>query len=423
MRPVRPHENETAYLIAVRGGGDRWIRSAAIRAGCIVLYAAVVLLGGAPWALLALALPALGVYCALADALYVERGVRFRDPVSRFAIANSERTFGERMPNVSGLLESFGWLSMLAGLYAFPADSPWALAAQALAAIFIGSIAANILLDPAYYNLEQELDNPVQRFLDLIRLAGAPICAVLMAATATWAVSPDARAISLGISTSLLIVHLRVREIDRIVVAADVIASERELIGRKTVSKSLHSMVGSPLLAVKRLSHPLRRTHQDLYDAVRLVDGGFRETLTLDDGLGVDIEWPGVLIGRLRAIKGEYGCQSVTFESSEDRIGAQDRDTARLVIDDLAVNAAKEGARNITVKLDRRGRHWVLEVTDDAPPFTAGQWMRAGGSLERWRDLLGTLRGHLTLTEGQTSKTVTAAWLARRETDSGETPR
>lgn len=416
MRPARAHENATAYLIAARSGGERWIRSALFRAVCLAAYAAAAALSGESlWALLAVVMPALGVYCALADALYVVRGTRFRDPLARLAIRNSERTFGERVPNVSGLLEGFGLLSLFAGLYAFNGDALWVLLAQAAAAAFLGSIAANILLDPSYYNPGLNLDGAAQRSLDLLRLLGGPVCALLTAGVATWAVAPDLRAISLAISASLLAVDLRIREVDRVAAAAHDAALDRELLGRKEVAQVLHGMVGAPLHAVKGLSKPLRHEHLDLYDAVRQMDAGFRETLTLDQGLDVHIEWPGILIGRLRAIQAQYGCHRVTLDTGEERISMDDRQLARLIIDDLADNAGKAGAREIAVILSRSGTRWTVSVTDDAPAIPPLSWLRPGGSLERWQYVLATRGGGLERSGDGTPKTISASWVSQAD--------
>jgi signal transduction histidine kinase len=156
-----------------------------------------------------------------------------------------------------------------------------------------------------------------------------------------------------------------------------------------------------------------------LFDCVHQVEGGFRETLALDMGADVTIDWPGVLVARLEAVRGEYGMH-VQFTPPDEPLDMEDRHVARLVLDDLTVNAAKSGALTAAVTLERRGDRYHASVRDDGRPFLPGMWMRPGGGLERLAALLEAKAGSLRLQEEPRVKTVTATWRGASRAGEGE---
>ena len=118
--------------------------------------------------------------------------------------------------------------------------------------------------------------------------------------------------------------------------------------GRRAVTTALHTLVGNPLIHLKRQA---AQVDLALFDLVRQIEGGYRETLALDRGLDVTIDWPGVLASRLDAIAGQYGI-NMSFSSPSDPMALADREVARFVLDDLAENAAKVGAMRLAWTCD-----------------------------------------------------------------------
>lgn len=408
--------NEPSFTMAISAAVQRWVPSALIRGACVIAYLALAVLAGAPWWVFACAaLAGAGVYAALADALYRVYNVRPRDPFARLVIASSEGTRFDRVPNLAGLLEGFGLLALLAGLYGFGGDGVLTLLGQASAAVFLGSIAVNILLDPAFYNPAARTNGAWQWMLDLIRRTGAGICVGLCAAIATWAFSSaEERILSLAISAGLLSVAARTGDIDRVAVSAPVSAGRYELQGRKTVTAAIHSLVGAPLGVMQLFVQLLGPEHLSLKDIVRQTESGYRETLALEGALWITIDWPGVLENRAAQIARLYGC-SVLFSCTAESISMADRQVARLLIDDLAVNAGKAVATTIELEIDHTSDgYWIVTVTDDAPPFRDGDWLARGGSLERWHHELAGIGGSLSYrTIPGNRKAITGRWQHR----------
>lgn len=97
----------------------------------------------------------------------------------------------------------------------------------------------------------------------------------------------------------------------------------------------------------------------------------------------------------------------------------EDRHLARLVLDDLTVNAAKSAASHAVIVLQRRQGRYHATVQDDGAPFRPGTWMRPGGGLERLAALLAAKGGGLALREEHGTKTVTATWQATTRNNEG----
>jgi hypothetical protein len=173
-----------------------------------------------------------------------------------------------------------------------------------------------------------------------------------------------------------------------------------------------HNLVGGPFAALRRLTESRKSADPDLWDALIQVDGGLRETLHLDRSATITSDWPGLLLGRLEQISGQFGIK-VYFDPPEKPFAPEDREMARFVLEDLTVNAAKYGANLIEITLKRTACRYVANVRDDGPPFAPHSWMRPGGGLERLERKLTARGGGLTLKPEMRSKVVTATWKAR----------
>jgi hypothetical protein len=399
-----------------------WTMRAAVTRAAMASLALAALIGSAVeggrppwWAWVLIAIPFTGAYLAGRLAYYVMTGRKAREPLARWACEVGAVTQGSMAINVSGIAESAG-----AGCLAVL--GPWALQRSALpirilaviaAAGWAASYASAIMVDVAWYNPAVSSWLPLEH----LRRAVGVILAVLLAAVTVPAPWPlDGRAVAACVCAVLVAVQLRVNETDRALALGAVYAGQRDMDGRRAVITALHTLVGNPLIHLKRHA---ARAGPELFDMVRQVEGGYRETLALDRGVDVTIDWPGVLASRLDAIAGQYGI-NVSFSCSPDPMALGDREVARFVLDDLTENAAKAGAMTVTVNLRNADDRYVAVVADDGPGFRKGTWMRRGGGLRRLAELLESRDGQLVLARTTEMTVITAAWQAAQDEERGE---
>jgi hypothetical protein len=284
-------------------------------------------------------------------------------------------------------------------------SSPYRLIVVAAAAGWLASFASAIMVDPAWYNPGVSSWPP----LEYVRAAAGPVAATALAAVILPAPWPaDARLAAAGACAAVAVIQVRINETDRMLRLGSVYAGQRDMDGRRTVTTALHTLVGNPLIHLKRQA---ARAGPEFFDLVRQVEGGYRETLALDRGVDVTMDWPGVLGSRLDAIAGQYGI-NVSFIPPQEAMALPDREVARFVLDDLTENAAKAGAGTVTVELSGARGRYLAVVSDDGPGFRVGTWQRPGGGLQRLRLLLESRHGGLAMVRDGDGTVVTASWLA-----------
>lgn len=366
------------------------------------------------WAWILVVIPFVGAYLAGRLAYYVMTGREAREPLARWACKVGAETQGSMSINVSGIAES-------AGAICLGVLGPWALTRASVgfrilavitAAGWLASFASAIMVDSAWYNPDIRSWPPLEH----VRRHCGIVAALVFAAVTLPAPWPaDGRAAAAVICAALLLVQLRVNETDRALEFGAVYAGQRDMDGRRAVTTALHTLVGNPLIHLKRQA---AQVDLALFDLVRQVEGGYRETLALDRGLDVTIDWPGVLASRLDAIAGQYGI-NVSFSSPSDPMALADREVARFVLDDLAENAAKAGAMTVSVDLRYSAGRYHAAVTDDGPGFRKGTWLRPGGGLQRLAQLLQSRGGRLTRSRADEATVVTAEWQAAQQEELG----
>lgn len=359
------------------------------------------------WAWPLVILPFVGVYLAGRIGQYVRTGRRPHEPLARWASRVASDTQGSMSINVSGITETIGVACLAAlGPWALRgASTEYRLVAVVIAAGWLASYTSAIMVDVAWYNPGVTSWPPWE---SLRRGAGVAAGLILAAVTLPAPWPAPAREIAAVICASLVAVQIRINETDRTLKLGAVYAGQRDMEGRRAVTTALHTLVGNPLIHLKRKA---AAEGPEFFDAVRQVEGGYRETLALDRGVDVTIDWPGVLASRLDAIAGQYGI-NVSFAPPSQPMIMSDREVARFVLDDLTENAAKAGARLVSVELRLAEGAYRAVVTDDGPGFAKGTWQRSGGGLQRLQALVESRGGSLALSRTDTVTVVTAEWRA-----------
>jgi hypothetical protein len=406
-----------AYWVSEQALAGRNVRAAIFRTvaavaalGAFIRASAIVTL---PAWTAALALqPLVAVYLALREALYAKTGRLPVEPLARWSCRVGERTRGGMAVNVSGIAEAAGavCLGVLGGWAILAAPEPYRLTIVAATAAWFASFVMAIMLDPGWYNPAITSWLP----LEYVRGAAGVLAAAVIAAVELPAPWPGhGRAVVAAISIAVATLQFRVGETDRMLAFGGIYAGQRDMDGRRTVTTALHTLVGNPLIHLKRRAMTVG---PDFFDLVRQVEGGYRETLALDRGVDVTMDWPGVLASRLDAIAGQYGI-NVSFTAPQAPMEMSDREVARLVLDDLTENAAKAGATTVTVDLQCEDARYLAVVSDDGPGFRAGAWMRGGGGLQRLQMLLQNRAGGLEHSREDMHTVIAASWQAMAESN------
>lgn len=404
-----------AYWVSEQALAGRNVRAAIFRTvTAIVALAAFIrawtIVTLPAWTTALALLPLVAVYLALREALYAKTGRLPREPLARWSCRVGEQTRGGMAVNVSGIAEAAGavCLGVLGGWAMSAASVPYRLTIVAAAAAWFASYVMAIMVDPAWYNPGITSWLP----LEYLRGAAGVIAAAVIAAVELPAPWPGyGRAAVAAICIAVATLQFRVGETDRMLAFGGVYAGQRDMEGRRTVTTALHTLVGNPLIHLKRRA---RSVGPDFFDLVRQVEGGYRETLALDRDIDVTMDWPGVLASRLDAIAGQYGI-NVSFSPPPAPMAMSDREVARFVLDDLTENAAKAGAATVTVDLQREDGRYLAVVSDDGPGFRAGAWMRDAGGLQRLQMLLQNRAGGLEHSREDLHTVIAATWQAVAE--------
>jgi hypothetical protein len=414
--PVRSAElrrrGAFAYWVSEQELAGRNVRAAIFRAVAAVValaafIRATVVVTLPEWTAALALFPLVAVYLALREALYAKTGHLPVEPLARWACRVGEQTRGGMTVNVSGIAEAAGAVCLGAlGGWAIPAAPElYRLTIIAATAAWFASFVTAIMVDHAWYNPALTSWPP----LEYVRAAAGVIAAVVMAAVELPAPWPGhGRAVVAAICVAVATLQFRVREADRVLASGAIYAGQRDMDGRRVVTTALHTLVGNQLIHLKRQA---RSAGPEFFDLVRQLEGGYRETLALDRGVDVTMDWPGVLASRLDAIAGQYGI-NVSFSAPSAPMAMPDREVARFVLDDLTENAAKAGAGTVTVDLHRDDGRYLAVVSDDGPGLRAGAWMRDGGGLQRLQTLLHSRGGGLEHSREDMHTVITASWQA-----------
>ena len=301
-------------------------------------------------------------------------------------------------------------------LIAIPAwvttDDPlWARLIMLAAAVgFFISVSGLIFADHTWFN-PAETNPPAWH--EVFRLLAGPITAglvCLITLPADW--GPDGWWAALAISLVPLVINLRLSDTDLIMGVLPGLVQEESHAGRELVINETHGALSSHLRLLEQQTREVRSVAPALHDLAVSANSRLRETLTLarlgsESSTSVqNLEAPVLTLARAVGARAEV---VVTV----DRLGPDDRDLARLVLNDLVGNALNAGAGDVRVTIAADGPQVAISVSDDAPPMAPGVWKTPGTSSARLEAKLVELSGTLSAAQNNGAKTVTASWAAR----------
>jgi hypothetical protein len=402
-----------AFDVAAARSADYHYRAGLTRAGALLLILFSMAAGAATWwAWVAVTLAAVGVWQGVWLARHVLSGTEPRDPLVRWAWRSALDQHGRHKNNVAGRIDSIASVGLsLIGPFAMSTERLVPrLVAFAAAGLFVSSAVSGAFLDPAFYNPHED----APRWMERVRAIAGPLLAgfgALIAVCADW--PPAATPTLLLICASPLLVQVRVRESDRLMVRGARQAEESKVVGRSDVVQAAHSKLSMPLGEAVRRARRHADKDPESYDLLRLIRSRFQQLTALEDGADVSVDWPDVLIRPIEAICRPRGVLP-KFSIDVDELLGVDRDIASWALDDLVGNAVKADAGHVWVSLgpDADDRILHLQVTDDAYPFPTGTWDASTGGLARLRGRLRPLGGELKLIQvTSTTKTVAATWM------------
>jgi len=408
----RHRRNRIAYLALARRSSDYVMHAWYLRVVTLVIIAGLSIGSRSSALAIALCLAAsIGSFLLWVNERHLRRGTQPRFWLSQAYLRNVIKTDGRHRLSLGSYFEIPEAFVLIAIPSWIATDDPlWArLVMLAAATVFLITTSLLIFNDHTWFNPD-EMDPPAWHEI-FRRLAGPitalPVC--LIALPADW--GPNGWLAALAISLMpLAVVGSRISDTDLIMKALPDLVQEESHAGRELVISETHGALSTNLRLIEQRAREIRDVAPSLYELAVSANSRLRETLTLGQ-LGRDssrdvqnLEAPILTLARAVGAKAD-------IDISVETLPADDRDLARLVLNDLVGNALNAGAGAIRVAVAPDGARVAISVTDDAPPMVHGVWKTPGTSSARLEARLGGLSGSLTSVQNGATKTVTARWL------------
>ena len=355
-----------------------------------------------------------GTFLLWANLRHTRRQTEPRFWLTRTYRRNVARTDGRHRLSLGSYIEIPESFVLIAVPSWVAIDDPlWArLIMLAAAVAFFISVSGMIFADHTWFN-PAETNPPAWH--EVFRLLAGPITAglvCLITLPADW--GPEGWWAALVISLIPLVINLRLSDTDLIMSVLPRLVQEESHAGRELVINETHGALSTNLRLLEQQARELRSVAPALHDLAVSANSRLRETLSLAR-LGTEsstsvqnLDAPVLTLARAVGAR-------ASVEVTVDRLGAEDRDLARLVLNDLVGNALNAGAGDVRVTIAPDGSRVAVSVSDDAPPMAPGVWKTPGTSSARLEAKLAELDGTLTAAQRNGTKTVTASWAAQAE--------
>ena len=415
-RLSRHRRNRISYLALLRRSSNYTMHAWYVRVTALVIIAALSI--GSRSSVLAIGLcvaASIGSYLLWANERHLRLGTKPRFWLSQVYLRNVIKTDGVHRLSLGSYFE----IPEACVLIAIPAwiatDDPLLARLIMLAAATVFLITTSLLIfnDHTWFNPD-EVDPPAWH--EIFRLLAGPITAMpvcLIALPADW--EPNGWLAALAISLMpLAVVGSRISDTDLIMKTLPDLVQGESHAGRELVISETHGALSTNLRLIEQRAREIREISPSLYELAVSANSRLRETLTLGQ-IGrysstsvQNLEAPVLTLARAVGARADINI-------SVNALSADDRDLARLVLNDLVGNALNAGAGAIDVAIAPDEGRVAISVTDDAPPMADGVWKTPGTSSARLEARLGDLSGSLTSVQDSANKTVTARWVPESE--------
>lgn len=329
----------------------------------------------------------------------------------RWLASSTERKEGRHQLNLPALLEIIGVLTLTAAFSWVVDDlSAGIRLTGLLATAALGvSVAHAIFSDHTWYNPAET--SPPWWHEALRRVAGLSTTALVgvVALPGHW--TPAERSAVAVVSAFPLVVGVRIRNLDRVIVDLPAVAAEEHQRGRDLVITETERALGRPLAELERLAAEQAADARVLLALATHARSRLRETLAAVEQPGLPRRSVDELLGPVLTLARAIGV-AVEVEVSPGALTDSALPTAVWVLRDLVGNAINADATHVWVDVCGEGAEVRLAVSDDGRPMPAGVWKSAGTSSARLERHLILLGGSLAVREKPGGKVVTAAFVA-----------
>ena len=405
--------HRVAYLALLRRSNRYVMRTWLLRVVALVVIAALSGMSSRSPLAIALCLAAsLGTGLLWINLRHTRRQTEPRFWLTRAYRRNLARTDGRHRLSLGSYIEIPESFVLIAIPSWVATDDPlWARLIMLTAAVaFFISVSGLIFADHTWFN-PAESDPPAWH--EIFRLLAGPITAglvCLITLPADW--GPEGWWAALAISLTPLIINLRLSDTDLIMGVLPALVQEESHAGRELVINETHGALSTNLRLLEQQTRELRSIAPAVHDLAVSANSRLRETLSLarlgsESSTSVhNLDAPVLTLARAVGAR-------ASVEVTVDRLGAEDQDLARLVLNDLVGNALNAGAADVRVTIAPDGPWVAISVSDDAPPMAPGVWKTPGTSSARLEVKLAELSGTLTAAQHDGTKIVTATWAVR----------
>ncbi len=412
-RLSRHRRHRIAYLALLRRSNRYVARTGLLRVVALVIIATLSILSSRSLLAIALCLAAsVGTLLLWLNLRHTRRQTEPRVWLTRAYRRQVARTDGRHRLSLGSYIEIPEAFVLIAIPTWVTTDDPlWARLIMLAAAVgFFISVSGLIFADHTWFN-PAETNPPAWH--EVFRLLAGPITAglvCLITLPADW--GPEGWWAVVAISLVPLVINLRLSDTDLIMGVLPKLVQEESHAGRELVINETHGALSSHLRLLEQQTREVRSVAPALHDLAVSANSRLRETLTLarlgsESSTSVqNLEAPVLTLARAVGARAEV---VVTV----DRLGPDDRDLARLVLNDLVGNALNAGAGHVRVTIAADGPRVAISVRDDAPPMAPGVWKTPGTSSARLEAKLSELSGTLSAAQNNGAKTVTASWATR----------
>ncbi|GAA2107500.1 hypothetical protein GCM10009841_27590 [Microlunatus panaciterrae] len=398
-----------AYLAVLRQVSTHTRRASLVRLLAALVIAGIASFGG--MALVAVPLALMVAVTSLLDYLnawHEEHGTTSRLRLVQHYADTTRAVSGMQQMNLGGLIGTLSspLLVIIASWLLTDLPGPARLVALATAIVYVCSVAGSIFKDHSWFNPEGR----PPAWQEIVRLGAGPVACALIAVIALPAPWTDSELLAVWVLVlTPFTIQVRIWDHDQLLRGIGPLVRDEAYEGRSLVLREIHGSLSTQLRLLEQYARRLKAEEPVLYELAVSANSRLRETLMLREADRMTATTTDTLAAPVLTLARAVGASATaTIEVTE--LAEEDRDLARLTLNDLVGNAINAGAAEVHTVVRKVGDQIEILVSDDAAPMTPGVWKTPGTSSARLEARLVELGGGLDCVQGEQVKTVTARW-------------